>query len=536
MIRWQLCQRIIKRFIDGVRMGAMTKQPRALSILLLLFLLVSSCSFRPPVTPVVSTSISTADYNSISADVSPTPLFPTPLSPGSLTPTPPAPTLTTDPAIQNTQYQLAATLDYAQHQLSVDERIHYTNNSPDRLDHLLLDIEPAHYPGSFNLQSLTWEDGQEVEGTTWEVQRLRLPLREPLDTGKEVSLSLRYQLNLPSPQPSALTRPEPFGYTARQTNLVDWYPFIPPYQSGIGWLAHDPGFFGEHQVYNIADFQVEIRLAEPGFAGQPLIIAASAPVQQKGEVYRYQVSSVRNFTWSVSHEYQVTSQSAGSVTVYAYTFPYHAQAGQAVLQTTVQALELYGRLFGPYQQRTLSVVEADFLDGMEYDGLFFLSNGFYNLYQGTPAEYLVAIAAHETAHQWWYGLVGNDQALEPWLDEALCTYSERIFFENVYPSALDWWWAYRVNYYEPHGWVDGSIYNPEGYRAYRSAVYLNGAIFLEELRGQVGENAFFATLRDYAAIYSHNIATGKNFFDVLAAHTSVYTDELVKQYFQNPPE
>jgi hypothetical protein len=334
-------------------------------------------------------------------------------------------------------------------------------------------VEPAYYPGSFNLQRLAWEDGQEVKGTSWEAQRLRLPLRQPLEPGEAVRMSLRYELSLPSPQPSALTRPEPFGYTARQTNLVDWYPFIPPYRSGAGWLAHDRSFFGEHQVYEIADFQVEIRLAT-GVCDQP-IAAASAPAEREGEGRHAEFA--RNSPVGqprIPGNHHISQQ----VTVLAYPL-YHTQAGQAALQTTVQALELYGRLFGPSQRRTLSVVEADFLDGMEYDGLYFLSNGFYNLYQGTPGEYLVAIAAHETAHQWWYGLVGNDQTLEPWLDEALCTYSERIFFENVYPAALDWWWAYRVNYYEPHGWVDSTIYNPEGYRAYRSAVYLNGAVFLE---------------------------------------------------------
>jgi aminopeptidase N len=222
--------------------------------------------------------------------------------------------------------------------------------------------------------------------------------------------------------------------------------------------------------------------------------------------------------------------------VTSHYFPLHAAAGEAVLQTTVAALELYGELFGPYPRPILSVVEADFLDGMEYEGLYFLSKGFYNLYQGTPGELLVAIAAHETAHQWWYARVGNDQALEPWLDEALCTYSERIYYENVAPEALEWWWAYRVNYYEPSGPVDGSIYNPGGFRPYRDAVYLNGAVFLEALRGVVGETAFFATLRDYAARYSGKIATGKDFFDVLREHTDADFNQLVKDFFQDPPE
>ena len=173
---------------------------------------------------------------------------------------------------------------------------------------------------------------------------------------------------------------------------------------------------------------------------------------------------------------------------------------------------------------------------MEYDGLFFLSNGFYNTSNGTPAEYLTAIAAHETAHQWWYGLVGNDQALEPWLDEALCTYSERLYYEHYYqeshPEVLDWWWTYRIDYYEPEGWVDGSIYNPQGYRAYRDAVYLNGAVFLEDLRQHIGEEAFLSFLNDYAGRKRGQIATTQDFFTILAEHTSKDIQDIVDQYFQ----
>jgi aminopeptidase N len=185
-------------------------------------------------------------------------------------------------------------------------------------------------------------------------------------------------------------------------------------------------------------------------------------------------------------------------------------------------------------------VEADFLDGMEYEGLFFLSHGFYDLYDGTPGGYLTFIAAHETAHQWWYGLVGNDQALEPWLDEAMCTYMEHVFYENVYPdystaagqSMLDWWWYYRVNFYEPAGFIDRSVYDFKQFRPYRDAIYLNGAKFFEALRIKIGDDAFFAFLGDYAGQYQHKIATAADFFSVLHAHTDKDLNELLGKYFQ----
>ena len=280
----------------------------------------------------------------------------------------------------------------------------------------------------------------------------------------------------------------------------------------------------------MADFDVSVRIRDDRPA---LIVAASAPAEPDGEWRRYRHTAARSFAWSVSPEYKVFEAMVGDTQVLSYAFPFHAIAGEAVLNTTAQALELYGELYGAYPRPLLSVVEADFLDGMEYDGLYFLSNGFYNLYQGQPGEYLIAIAAHETAHQWYYAAVGNDQALEPWLDEALCTYQERVYYERIHPEALDWWWAYRVNYYDPRGWVDGSIYNPEGYRSYRDAIYLNGAVFLEELRGQIGDTAFFSFLSDYVSQNSGQISTADGFFDLLTKHTNADLAPLISQYFQN---
>jgi aminopeptidase N len=194
----------------------------------------------------------------------------------------------------------------------------------------------------------------------------------------------------------------------------------------------------------------------------------------------------------------------------------------------------------PYPHLSLSVVEADFLDGMEYDGLYFLSHGFYDLYDGTPMGYLTFIAAHETAHQWWYGIVGNDQALEPWLDEAMCTYMEHVFYENVYAeyltdsyqSLVDWWWYYRVNFYEPTGPVDATIYDFNTFYSYRNSVYLNGAKFINDLRSLMGDQAFFAFLRDYARQYQYKLATSEDLFTLLREHTSKDLDGLLAEYFQ----
>lgn len=429
---------------------------------------------------------------------------------------------------KRTKYQINARLDYANHHLTVDESIVYTNASHDVMKDLMLVIEPSRYPDTFQLKSMTWENGQAVGDYQREVGQILIDLSEPLAPGEQVKLNLKYELQIPSPDSTYYGRPVPFGYSARQTNLVDWYPFVPPYLNGQGWLVHQAGFFGEHLVYESSDFDVSIELSDPTLN---LTIAASAPAEKKGEVYHYEHSAARNFAWSVSDMYEMHIKKVGDVTVMGYAFPTHTQAGEAALETTAQAMDLYSQLFGPYPHSTMSVVEADFLDGMEYDGLYFLSNGFYNLYRGTQAEYLVTIAAHETAHQWFYGLIANDQAMEPWLDEALCTYSERLYYEHFSPQSLEWWTTYRIQYYQPRGWVDGSIYNPEGYRAYRDAIYLNGALFLDDLRSKMGNDAFLQFLHRYVEQFSYQIVLGKDFFNFLETQDSIDIRDLISRYF-----
>jgi hypothetical protein len=436
------------------------------------------------------------------------------------------------------QYVLDAVLDYAGHSLFVNETIKYMNLSSDSLASLLLIIEPNLSPGGFNLQSLAWDSGETVDTYELANNLLQISLPLPLQPGDGLGLVISYHLELPKLTDISIGyRPVAYGYSSRQVNLVDWYAYVPPYRTGQGWLVHPPWVIGEYQVYDVANFNVNLTLAEP-VSG--LVIAASAPALQEGDHYTYRLEAARSFALSASIEYLVQSTTLDGVTIYSYSFPFDKSAGQEVLSDTTDALQLYSQLILPYSRTTLSIVEADFLDGMEYDGLFFLSHGFYDLYDGTPKGYLTFIAAHETAHQWWYGLVGNDQALEPWLDEALCTYMERIFYENFYSdyppnsgnSLVDWWWYYRVDFYDPTGWVDGAIYNYDNVRSYRDGVYLNGAKFLDGLRSLIGDAAFFAFLRDYAINDAHRIATAEDFFASLRSHTSQNLDELLSIYFQ----
>ncbi len=464
----------------------------------------------------------------------PTPSLPVPtatLRP-SATLTPPAPTLvppTPTPApIPNTQYTLKARFNLNRHTVAVEQSILYIYPYDDPVSELVLQVEANNQPGVFRLNQLSINE-QAVTNSKLVGNHLDIPLAAPLNRGQNLRINLSFDLALPViPPPSNDSRSVIFGYSARQTNLIDWYPYLPPRRDGK-WLVHNPWFYGEHQVYEIADFQVEIELLEPP---ANLVMAACAPAQQSGSRYTYQHKNARNFTLSASTMYSVVTQKVGEVTVTSYAFPFDAGGGKQALKDAVDALALYSKLFGPYPRPTLAVVEADFHDGMEYDGLYFLSRAFYSLYDGTPKGYLTAIGVHETAHQWWYALVGNDQALEPWLDEALSTYSELLFYQALYPDLVKWWWATRVDYFNPKGWVNQRIYDFNGAFPYRDAVYLNGVHFLDDLRKKISDEVFFAFIKTYAGSNTRRLVTSQDFFNQLSTFTQVDMQPILKPYFK----
>jgi aminopeptidase N len=123
-----------------------------------------------------------------------------------------------------------------------------------------------------------------------------------------------------------------------------------------------------------------------------------------------------------------------------------------------------------------------------------------SLYEGTnpaPGELLELTVAHEVAHQWWYGLVGNNQYAHAFLDEGLASLSEVIYLERVHGAAaaqarLDSLDNSDLVVDQPTDWF------PAGDVAY-DTIYGKGALGFQSLRLEIGDAAFFAGLRDYVA-------------------------------------
>jgi aminopeptidase N len=200
------------------------------------------------------------------------------------------------------------------------------------------------------------------------------------------------------------------------------------------------------------------------------------------------------------------------------------------LAVAAEALAVYEGRFGPYPYTELDVAETAFTvagapGGVEFPGIVFISSEFYR--PGSPSrDALDVVVAHEVAHQWWYGVVGNHPIDEPWLDEALATYASILYIEAAQGrrAAEEVLWSQAVLPYQFARALgqDGplnrsSLAYVDDPQAYQAIVYGKGALFLAQLRELLGDADFNAVLRHHYQAHQYGLLQAGDLRESLAA-------------------
>ncbi len=438
-----------------------------------------------------------------------------------------------------TQHTVVADLSYANKSVAVQQRIDYVNRTGNDLSAIVLNVRPNNFEGVFHLDSLQLADGSDLQHIL-RGEQLTVTLPEPLRVGCQISLKLSFQLHIPQIDITSLSAYQGYlGYSSRQINLGQWMPVVAT-QQGDSWVTHQETSIGEQEVLDVADWDVTLNVPDA-----PDNLRLAAPGDEKENTkghWRYVMTAGRDFSISLGEGFNLLSEKSKSGTVVElYSFEdTQLPSAEGVIDTAafamdsaVKAVDLYSNLYGQYPRKRLVIVEGDFLDGMEFSGIVFVSGDYFRQFNG-PTSYLMLITVHEISHQWWYSLVGSDQAMTPWLDEALATYSEYVFIENEYPALKDWWWSFRVDSYSPQGFVDSTVYDFSSRRQYINAVYLRGVRMLDDLRNDLGTDAFFDWLRRYAEVGAGRIMTPEEFFALLSPQQFAETASTRERYLQHP--
>lgn len=365
----------------------------------------------------------------------------------------------------------------------------------------------------------------EIGGATDTI--LRIPLDTPLEAGKDIEIYMEYMVELPQ-------NIDRFGYGDNVFNFGNWYPVLAVFDEK-GWNLDPYYTLGDPFYSDIANYQVEITTPEN------IVVAASGNIRSEKvknhkKTYNIEGKLIRDFAWVASPDFNVKEVMVGDTQVKVYSLKKDLAMEKFATEVGVNSIEIFSRIFGQYPYGQYSIVMTDFPTGMEYPGLVFIGKELYNSYYKDSLEVVIV---HETAHQWWYGVVGNDQIDEAWLDEALATYSETIYINEKYgPDRGEDYYNYSVEAGYEYGKdilskatkVVKPLDEFSGWDDYGLLVYTKGAMFLGEIKKEFGEEVLYDILNKYYNRYKFHIAKTEDFLKVCEEVTGVSFKELAGKW------
>jgi hypothetical protein len=355
-------------------------------------------------------------------------------------------------------YTINAQLDTAQNIINGQETVQFTNHTGQSLDALYFYV----YPNAFKRGAQTQyqrdllrygvvrdlneiyanpnddafmtvssiRNGNQTMSFSINDTIMRVVLKAPLADGAYLSIQISFVNHLLEAPPEArmaATLAIRSGWRNGVYTITLWYPKLADYDQA-GWHLQPYTYIGEFYT-DFGDYAVSLTVPaamEVGATGQLI----SEVTQTASKTVHFEAQRVHDFAWVASARYQVQEFQLGSITMRALTLDIPDLGSR-----TVNALQFYGKIFGDYAYPVFTIAEVEVGGGMEYPSIVTIG-------QGSDLE-----IAHEIAHQWWYGAVGNDEFDEEWLDEAFATYSSERYLIEVLHYAEDWTRS-SLNYYE----------------------------------------------------------------------------------------
>lgn len=406
-------------------------------------------------------------------------------------------------------------------QLAVTMQLQYQNDTGDTLHSLVLrtwanayataesspaaidETYDACYPNGFSAGGLTldgvWWNGVLITDHTYldaEQTTLSIPVPAlaPDDSG---TLLLRCTITVPNCA-------HRFGYSGSVWQFGNALPILSVYENGA-WRTDPYCPIGDPFVSECANYTVTLSVPD-GWQ-----CAATAKAEKDGDLLRMRAEAVRDFAFALSRDWQCAQANANGVRI--LSFATDTASARRAAKYARQALVTYEKLYGIYPYATLTLCEADFpLGGMEYPGFILLDQSYYYKDWADTLELLIA---HETAHQWFYALVGSDQYYAAWQDEALSEWAMLRYVKMRYgASAYNHLAASRIdapmqeNILSPV--TPGSPIDYFGdFSTYSTVVYGRGAALMQAVEEMTGNADTF--LHAYCDQFAFSLASREDF-------------------------
>ncbi len=429
-------------------------------------------------------------------------------------------------AIENySTYKLNLVFNEEEMSLSGKEEVTYVNNSQNAFSSLYFHLYPNAFREGANVKVVSSNNFDEAfpNGASYgnieienvynefgnlqfqitgdDLNILKVDLLEDLYPDETVEIKIDFTVVLPNAN-------HRFGYGESTINLGNFYPIACVYEDGKGFFTKPYHSNGDPFYSDVANYIVNLTCSND------LIVASSGEVCDKIEegqssVYSMKGDKIRDFCIVLSNNFEKVSTEIDGIKINYYGYKNDSDL-QENLDFSKDCLQTYNSLFGKYPYKELNIVKSNFVHGgMEWPNLVMISDNISN------SEDFKYVIAHEIAHQWWYGVVGNNQYDHAWIDEGLTEYSTYLFYQNnpeyglnyeeMIKNASENYKFFVKIYNQVNGEVDTSMdralnefkTEPE----YVQLTYTKGVLLFDSLRQNMGDRKFFKALKNFYENY-----------------------------------
>jgi hypothetical protein len=257
---------------------------------------------------------------------------------------------------------------------------------------------------------------------------MSVPLPQAVAPGETIAVELAWTSRVP--RTFART-----GVVGRFYFLAQWFPKIGVLEDG-GWNAHQfhagTEFFADYGVYD-----VRITVPKGWVVGATGLETQRLDAPGGKATHRYVQEDVHDFAWTTSptlleQRRRFQHPSLPPVEIRLLLQPEHESQADRHFAATEAALRFYGEWYGPYPYGHVTIVDPAWQSGaggMEYPTIFTAGTRWLVRKGVADPE---GVTVHECGHQFWYGIVGNNEFEHAWLDEGLNTFSTARVLEAAF--------------------------------------------------------------------------------------------------------
>ena len=257
---------------------------------------------------------------------------------------------------------------------------------------------------------------------------LAVPLAQPVEPGGTAVIVVAWTAHVP----------RTFDRTGAIGNfffIAQWFPKLGVLQES-GWNCHQfhdgTEFFSDYGIYDVT-----LTVPAGWKVGATGVVRDSRTNDDGTAMHRYYQEDVHDFAWTTSPDYielnaEFQHPTLPRVEMRLLIQPEHLSQAERHFDATRTTLKYYGEWFGAYPYGHITIVDPAFQSGaggMEYPTLFTAGTRWLAPGGVTSPE---GVTVHEAGHQFWYGIVGNNEFEDAWMDEGFNTFSTARAIAQVY--------------------------------------------------------------------------------------------------------